>query len=166
MCHYCGVRSGKDCIGLCQSFQILALCLHYLHGCLYVFYHLIVLFWRVRWCTVYVFHCCGEPAFSCCCYHSFLVSVCSVKKKHFAHVLRSADCRLHSLMSSLKIPVCDSSVIPFDIIIASEIFCPPDLANYLPFSNCSISRDMGSAGSYDPIILTEFYLRSSSSIAL
>ena len=31
MCHYCGVRSGEDCIGLCHSFQIVALCSHSLH---------------------------------------------------------------------------------------------------------------------------------------
>ena len=79
---------------------------------------------------------------------------------YFAHVLRSADCRLHSLMSSLKNPVYDSRVIPFDIIIASEIVWPPDLVNSLPFSNCSISRSRGSAGLYGPIILTAFSPRS------
>ena len=57
-------------------------------------------------------------------------------------------------------------MITFDIIMASEIVWPPDLANYLPFSNCLISRAMGSAGSYDPIILTELSSRSISSIAL
>ena len=84
---------------------------------------------------------------------------------YFAHVLRSVDCRLQSLMSSLKSLVCASRVIPFDIIIASDIVWPPALANSLPFSNCWISRASGSAGSYGPIILTEFSSRSISSIA-
>ena len=79
---------------------------------------------------------------------------------YFAHVLRSADCCLHSLVSSLKIPVFASRVIYFDIIIASEIFWPPALANSLPFSNYSISQARGLAGSYGPIILTEFSSRS------
>ena len=52
---------------------------------------------------------------------------------YIAHVLRLADCRLYSLISSFKITVCARRVIPFDIIMASEIFWPPDLANYLPF---------------------------------
>ena len=43
-------------------------------------------------------------------------------------------------MSSLKIPVSAIRVIPFDIIIASEIVWYPDLVNYLPLSNCLISR--------------------------
>ena len=141
LCHYRGVRAGRDCIGLCQLLHIVALCLHYLKSCLYVFDHIMVIFWRGRWCTVYVLHCCGVTDFSCGCYCSFLLLVGLAEKKlYFAHVLRLADCRLQSLMSSLKIPVCASRVIPFDIIIASEIVWPPDLAISLPFSNCSISR--------------------------
>ena len=78
---------------------------------------------------------------------------------YFAHVLRSGDFRLHSLMSSLKIPVCAIMAIPFDIIIASDIFWPPDIENSLPFSNCLIIWSRVSAGLYGPIILTEFSFR-------
>ena len=95
----------------------------------------------------------------------FALGALGEKNIYFAHVLRSADCRLHSLMSSLKIPVCDIRLIPFDTIIAPEIFWTPSLSNYLPFSNCSISRSRGSAGSYVPIILTAFSSRLIYSIA-
>ena len=85
---------------------------------------------------------------------------------YLAHILRSVDCRIHSLISSLKITICGSRVIPFDIITVSEIFWPPALANYPPFSNCLISRARGSAGLYGPIIFTAFSSGSISSIAL
>ena len=83
---------------------------------------------------------------------------------YFTHVLRSADCRLHFLMSSLKIPVYARRVILFDIIMVSEIVWTPAPANYLPFSNCSISWARGSEWLYGPIILTVFSLRSISLI--
>ena len=166
LCHYCAVRSGKDCIGFCQSFQLVALCLHSLHDYLYVFNHLIMLFWRGGWCTVDVLHCRNVPYFSLGCYHSFLLSVPSVEKHlYFAHVLRSAGFCLHSLMSSLKISVCARRVIPFDIIMASEIVWIPAPVNSLPFYNCSIIRTMSSAGLYGPIILTTFSSRLILSIA-
>ena len=134
LCHYRRVRGVKDCIGFCQFFQILALCSHSIHDCLYFLDHLMVLFWRGRWCTVDILHCCVVPAFSCGFYRSFLLSVLSVEKSlYFAHVLRSADCCLHSLMSSFKILVCASRVINFDIIIAPEIVWTPDTENSLPF---------------------------------
>ena len=119
------VRSGKDCIGLCQYFQLVTFCSHSLHDCLYVFDQLVVLFWRGRWCTIDVLHYCGVPAFSWGCYRSFFFSRCARWKNnsYFAHVLRSADCLLNSTMSSLKIPGWNSRVIPFEIIIASEVFC-------------------------------------------
>ena len=66
----------------------------------------------------------------------------------------------------IRITVCASRVIPFEIIIASEIVWPPAIANYLPFSNHLISQARGSAGSYGPIILTVFSLRSIFPIAL
>ena len=134
LCHYCGFRSGKDHIGLCQFFQIVALGSHSLHDCLFFFEHLMVLFWRRRWCTIDGLHCCGVPAFSCGCYCYFSLSVRLVGKQlYLAHVLRSADCSLRSLISSLKIAVCVSRVIPFEIIIASEIVLPPNPADFPPF---------------------------------
>ena len=75
------------------------------------------------------------------------------------------DCRLRSHMSSLKIPICAKRRIILDIIMASELFWPLTLANYLPFSNCASSQERGSAGSYGLIILTAFFLRSIFSIA-
>ena len=57
------------------------------------------------------------------------------EKMHFAHVLRSEDCRLHSLMLLLKDSVCDRMVIPLEIVMALDIVWPPDLANSLPFYN-------------------------------
>ena len=78
---------------------------------------------------------------------------------YFCHVLRSADCCLRSHMPSLKIPVCAKRVITLYIIMESEIFWPPALANSLPFSKCSISPERGSVGSYGLIILIAFYLR-------
>ena len=75
-----GVWAGKDCIGLCQSFQIVSLCLHYLHNNLDVLYRLMMLFWRGRYCTIDVLHRSGVPPCSCGCYRSFLLSVRSVKK--------------------------------------------------------------------------------------
>ena len=71
-------------------------------------------------------------------------------------VFPPADIRLHSLMSSLKIPVCSRRLIPFDIIMALEIVWTTALANYLPFSKFSISQARVSTGSYGPIILTAF----------
>ena len=81
LCHYRWVRSGKDCIGLSQSFQLVALCLHPLQNRLYVFFRLMVLFWRGRWCTVDVLHCWGVPPFSWSCYRYFMLSVSSVKEQ-------------------------------------------------------------------------------------
>ena len=165
LCHHRKFRAGKDCIGLCRSFHIVALCLHSLHNFLYVFNHLMVLLWIGRWCTGDVLYCRGVTPLSCGCYRSFLLLMHLVEfYYYFAHVLRSADCRLHSFMSSLKINVCARRVIPFDIIMASEIVWPPTLENSLPVSNSSIVQDRGSAGSYDPIILTSFSLRSILSI--
>ena len=159
LCHYRRVQAFKYFIVLCQSFQIVALCSHSLHDFQYVFDHIS-----------------GDPYifFTVAMYLPFpaVVTALSVLSVHlvakefiFPHVLRSADFRLHSLTSSLKIPVCTSRVIPFDIIIASEIVCPPDLANYLPFSNYFIIWDRGLAGSYGPIILTALSTRSTSLIA-
>ena len=88
------------------------------------------------------------------------------KNNIFFHVLRSADYCLHSRMTSLKITVCASRVIPFDIIIALDIVWTSDPENSLPFYNCSISRARGSVRLYGPIILTAFSLRSISSIVL
>ena len=163
--HYRGNRAGKDCIGFCQYFQILALCLHSLHDCLYVFDHLMVLFWRGRWCNIYVLHYCDIPAFSCGCYRYFLLSVFSVVKQFiFCPRLELGGFCLNSLMSSLKISGCARRVINFYIIIAPDIVWPLALANSLFFSNCLVSQARGSAGSYGPIILTAFSLRLISSI--
>ena len=60
--YYRGVWDDKDCIGLYQSFQIVSLCLNYLHHCLNFFYHLMLLFWRERLCTVDALYCCDVPA--------------------------------------------------------------------------------------------------------
>ena len=84
---------------------------------------------------------------------------------YFAQVFRLADFCLHSLMSSLKVPVCVSRVIPFDIIVALEIFWIFALANSLPFYNSLVSRAMVSAGFYGHIILTAYSSRSISLIA-
>ena len=97
---------------------------------------------------------------------SALFAIGGERNNYFAHVLRSAYCRIHSMMSSLRINVCAISVIPSDIIMALEIFWPPSLVNSLPFSNCLISQARGSAGSYGPIILTAFSSRSISLIVL
>ena len=167
LCHSLGVRAGKYCIGLCHYFQLVSVCSHSLHNCLYFFNHLMMIFWRGWRCTLVVLHCRGVPSLSCG-FCRFFCSLCARCKNdlYFSHVLRLVDCRLHSLMSSLKITVCTSRVIPFDIIIASEIVWPPDPANSLPFSNCFISWYRGSAGSYGPIIFNAFSPRSISSIAL
>ena len=63
LCHSFRVWYGKDCIDLCQYFQLVALCLHPLQDRLDVFYCLMVLFWRGGWCTVYFLHRCGAPPF-------------------------------------------------------------------------------------------------------
>ena len=81
LCHYHGFWSSNDCIGLCQSFQIVTPRLHSLHDCLDVFYCLMVLLWRGRWCTIDILHRRSVPPFSCSCYHYFLLSVLSVKKQ-------------------------------------------------------------------------------------
>ena len=81
------------------------------------------------------------------------------------HVLRSVVCRLRSMISLLNLDVCAKRVIPLYTIILLSIVCPTARANHLPFSNCSIKQDRGSAGSYGPIIFTPFPLRSILSIA-
>ena len=82
LCHYRKAWTGKDCIGLLQSFQLIALCLHSLHNCLNVFCHLMVLFWSGRWFTIDVLHCRGvPPPFPCGFYWYFLLSVRSVKEQ-------------------------------------------------------------------------------------
>ena len=47
------VRAGKDCIGLCQYLQLVALHLHSLEYCVDVVDHLVMLFWRGRRYIVY-----------------------------------------------------------------------------------------------------------------
>ena len=64
-----------------------------------------------------------------------------------AHVLRFVIVFLYYLISLLTVAVCYKRVIPLDTIIASAIFCPLAHTNYLPFSNCLIRQDRGSAGS-------------------
>ena len=106
-------------------------------------------------------HCYDVLAFSCGCYRSFLLSVGLVGKQFiFSPCLkvRGLSSRLSDVI--IKIPVCASRVVPFDIIIALEIVWPPDLANYIPFSNCLISWDRCSVGLYCPIILTASSSRS------
>ena len=71
-----------------------------------------------------------------------------------ARVLSSVDYWCQSQMSSLSIHFCAKMVIPFNTIIASEIFCPPSLEKPLPYLSWSIRWARGSAGSYGPIILT------------
>ena len=100
--HYRGVRAGKDCIGSCQYLQIVDLCLHSLHDCLNVFYHLMVLFCRGRWCTIDFFHFRGVPPFSCGCYRSFLISLLSVKE-YFVFILRLKVRIFSSLLSDAVI---------------------------------------------------------------
>ena len=55
--------------------------LYPLKYCLDILYHLMVLFWRWRWCTVDVLHCRGVPPFYCGFYHYFLLLVRSLKKQ-------------------------------------------------------------------------------------
>ena len=78
--HYRWVGASKYCIGLYQSFQILALCLHELYGGVYVIYCLMIWLWRGRQYTIYVLHCHNVTSFSCGCYHSSLLSMCSVEE--------------------------------------------------------------------------------------
>ena len=63
--------------------------------------------------------------------------------------------KIHSHFGRLLSPLADVVVehtrlcqkrIPLDIIMASAIVWPPDRANSLPFSNCSISWARGSVG--------------------
>ena len=98
--------------------------------------------WDPLWCSsgegggapLFYFYCCRVPAFSCGWYHPFFpLSARWENNLYFLHLLRSEDCHLHFLMLSFKIPVYSRKVIPFDIIIALEIFCPPSLATPPPF---------------------------------
>ena len=77
---YRRVWSGKNCIGLCQSFQLVSLCLHPLHDRLDIFYCLMVLLWGGRWFIVDILHWRGVTPSYCSCYRSFLLLVRSVKK--------------------------------------------------------------------------------------
>ena len=79
--HYCWVRSVQDFIVLCQSFQIVALCLHALHNFLNVLYCLMILFWRGMWCNIYIFHRHSVTSFTCVCYRSSLLSMRYVEEQ-------------------------------------------------------------------------------------
>ena len=48
---------------------------------MYVIYHLMMLFGRGVWYTIYVLHRRGVPSFSCGCYWCSLLSMCSVEKQ-------------------------------------------------------------------------------------
>ena len=90
----------------------------------------------------------------------FLILVCLVEKKFIFHPHLEVGGLLSPLSDVIiKIPVYASRVIPFEIIIASDIVWPYALANSLLFSNFLISQSSGSAGSYGPIILTVFFSR-------
>ena len=78
---YFWFRPGKDCIGLYQSFHIIALCLHELHYGFYILSRLMMLFWCGRVCTIYVLHRCGVPIFSCGCYRFSMLLVCLVEEQ-------------------------------------------------------------------------------------
>ena len=138
----------KECIGLCQYFQLVTLRLHSLDDSILIFYNLVMILWRGWRYTVYVLYCCCVSPFDCSSDHYHLFTVGSVKNVlNVAHVLRLVVCRLHSLISSLKVEVYVKRVIPLENIIASEIVWPPARTNSLPFSNYSISHARGSAGS-------------------
>ena len=61
------VQSGKYCIGLCQSLQILALRLHSLNYAFNVFDCLLMLFWREKPYTINVLYRHGVSPFYCGC---------------------------------------------------------------------------------------------------
>ena len=114
----CWFWVGKGCIGLCQYFQIVALCLHAPHNCLNVIYWLMMLFWRGRRCTIYFFTIAVYPPFPEVV-TALLCSWCDQwnNRLYFSHVFWSVVWRLHSWMSSLKIPDCAKWVIPLEIIM-------------------------------------------------
>ena len=137
--HECWVGTGKDCIGLCQYFKFVTLCLHYLENIIQVIDCLVVLFWWGWWYAVYIlFRRCVSPL-SWGSEHSLLFVMISVEKiLNPDHVLRLMVCHLHYWMSLLKVDVCSKRVIPLENIITSEMVCPPACVNYLPFYNWSI----------------------------
>ena len=136
----------------------LFVCLRSPHGALLEMAVVHRIFFALLWCS---------PPFPAVV-NALFCSWCAWWKNnlYFTHILRSADCCLHSLMSSLKITVCARRVIPFKIVIVSDIVWPTALANSLPFSNCSISWHRGSERLYGSIVLTDFSLRYIPLIAL
>ena len=93
--------------------------------------------------------------------------LCDLWKKvlKFDHVLSLVGFWRPSLISSLNVAVLANRVIPFHTITAMVIVCLPDLENYRPFLSWPMRQERGYAGSYGPIILTTFSLRSIFSIA-
>ena len=57
LCHDCWFGTGKDCIGLCQYFQIVTLHLHSLDDSVKIVYSLVVPFWWGWRYTVDIFYC-------------------------------------------------------------------------------------------------------------
>ena len=105
-------------------------------------------------CTIDVLHFSGVPTFSCGCYFSFLLLVRS--EKDFLFYPRLEVSRLSSPLLDIVIEniFFRQMAIPFDIVMETETVWSPALADYLPFSNCSISQETVSAVSYGLIILT------------
>ena len=75
MWYYRWVRSGKDCIVLWQSLQLIALCLYALNYYVNVLYHLMMFFCRGwRYTADFLNRCCVS-SFSCGCDYYPLVAV-------------------------------------------------------------------------------------------
>ena len=80
VCHDCWFGTGKVCIGLCQYFQIVTMCMHSLDDSVQVVYVLVVLFWwGCRYTLDILYHRCVPP-FSFSGDHSTMISMISVEK--------------------------------------------------------------------------------------
>ena len=167
LCNYWSVGTGKDWIGLWQSFQSVTMRLNSLDYSVQVFYCLMMLFCWGWWYTIDVIYLRYVSPFACSGDYSPLLTMGLVGKFLIpAHLLKSVVCCLHSRISLLNVAVCAKRFIPLDTIVTSEIVCPSARVNSLPLSNCPIKRARGSAVSYGPIVFTAFSSRLISSITL
>ena len=122
LCHCFWFGTDRECNGMCQYFQLVTLCLHYLDDTVKSINSLVVLFWwGIRYVIDMLYHHCVSPFPAVVT--AILCSQWSWQKKVLnpAHVSRSVVCHLQSQMYSLKFDVCSKRVFPLETIITCSI---------------------------------------------
>ena len=161
LCHECWVGTFKDCIGLCQSFQFVTMCLH--PPCYSVQFTdrlMVPFWWGWRYAIYILYRCCVSPL-SYGGDHSTLFLTILAEKDHEPRPCLEVSGLPYTLSNVFVGGWClrqNSYTFGYHHRVEKRLpSCTS--ANSLSFSNWSIKQARGSAGLYGPIIFTAFSSR-------